>query len=212
MKQYIYTVEASRLAMLNEANEEEKLILPQHYDYIRQLINDGAGVFAGAVSEKNSQHFGIVIFQAEDDTAAKDILHNDPAVKNRIMRGCLYPFRISLWNEKALTLDDGQSHYLYKIRPVRPEMLSEGPTELEGKTMGEHFMYLKDLTEKGIFAFAGPTLVLDNSNFGTGLLRADSLDEAWEIGSNDPAVTNRVMRLDILTFKVAHYQQGFVNS
>lgn len=212
MKQYIYTVEASRLGMLDQANEEELQILPEHNAYIEQLVNTGSGVFAGAVSEKNNQHFGMVIFQAEDDAVAKDILHNDPAVESRIMRGCLYPFRLSLWNESALTLADGQSHYFYKIRPVRPEMLSEGPTELEGKIMGEHFMYLKNLTEQGVFAFAGPTLVLDNSNFGTGLLRADSLDKAWDIGSNDPAVINRVMRLDILPFEVAHYQQGFVNS
>ena len=209
MKQYAYTVEASRLAMFDNPSQEEQAILSEHDAYIQQLMTSDTGIFVGEVSEKNSHHFGIVIFQAEDDDTAKSILHNDPAARARIMRGCLYPFRISLWNEDAMTLAGRQSHYFYKIRPVRPEMLSEGGTDEENQVMGQHFMYLKDLTEKAIFAFAGPTLVLDYSNFGTGLLCADSLEDAWQIGSNDPAVINRVMRLDILPFSVAYYQQGF---
>lgn len=209
MKQYCYIVEASRLAMLQEASDEEKQVLPEHITYVHRLVSDGAGIFAGAVKTKDSQHFGMVIFHAEDDNAAKAIVRNDPAVAARIMRACLYPMRVSLWNAEALTLEDGLQHYFYKIRPVRPEMIAEGFTELESKTMGEHFMYLKGLTEQGIFAFAGPTLVADNSNFGTGLLRADNIESAWEIGSNDPAVMNRVMRLDILPFKVACYDPVF---
>lgn len=212
MRQYAYTVEASRLAMLNNPTDEERQILSQHNAYVEQLMNTGVGIFAGSVSEKNSQHFGMVIFQVDDDTAAKSIVQNDPAVKARIMRGCLYPFRISLWNESAMTLAEGQTHYFYKIRPIRPEMLSEGGTDLENNTMGKHFMYLKDLTEKGVFAFAGPTLVLDYSNFGAGVLRADNLDAAWEVARNDPAVINRVMRLDIMPFKVAYFAENFANS
>lgn len=210
MKQYAYTIEASRLAMFDNPTQDEQEILTEHDAYIQQLMTSDTGVFVGEVSEKNSQYFGIVIFQAEGDDTAKSILHNDPVVSARIMRGCLYPFRISLWNKDAMSLAEGQSHYFYKIRPIRPEMLSEGGTDEENQIMGQHFMYLKALTEKAIFAFAGPTLVLDYSNFGTGLLRADSLEDAWQIGNNDPAVINRVMRLDILPFSVAYYQQGFV--
>ena len=209
MNQYVYTVEAARLGMLQEANEEEKQILPDHNAYVHQLVDDKIAILAGATIERDRGHFGIVFFQAEDDAAAKAIMENDPAVANRIMRACLYPHRMSLWNADALSLDDGQQHYFYKIRPVRSTMIAEGPTELEGKTMGEHFMYLKGLTESGVLALAGPTLVADNSNFGAGLLRAKSLDAAWKIGSNDPAVISRVMRLDILPFSVADFDESF---
>lgn len=75
--------------------------------------------------------------------------------------------------------------------------------------MGQHFMYLKGLVEEGIFAYAGPTLNTDNSNFGAGLLRANSLDNAWQIGNNDPAVINRVMRLDIFEFTVFRFNPDF---
>jgi uncharacterized protein YciI len=73
-------------------------------------------------------------------------------------------------------------------------------------------MYLKGLTEQAIFAFAGPTLLADNSNFGTGLLRADSLESAWQIGSNDPAVIKRVMRLDIIPFLIASFDSTYKNT
>jgi len=209
MKQYLYTVEATRLAMLTQPNAEEKKVLPTHSAYVHSMLDNQIAIFVGAAQARDNQHFGIVIFEAEDDTAANAILQNDPAVKHRIMRGCLYPFRMSLWNTTALTLEKGQGHYFYKIRPVRPAMIADGATEIEAKTMGDHFMYLKGLTESGVFAFAGPTLVADNSNFGVGLLCADNLDAAWEIGSNDPAVIKRVMRLDIIPFEVAGYNPAF---
>lgn len=209
MNQYIYTVEATRLSMFQEHDALEEEILPQHFAYVHKLVDDKVAILAGALSVMDSQHFGIVFFQAEDDASAKSILHNDPAVKNRVMRGCLYPHRMSLWNKDALTLEEGQEHFFYRIRPVRPEMISEEFTEFEGNTMGEHFMYLKGLTEKGIFALAGPTLVADNSNFGAGLLRADSIEKAWEIGGNDPAVIKRVMRLDIFPFSIAGFDETF---
>lgn len=204
MNQYIYTVQATRLAMLSDtATAVENVTLADHAAYIERLVTEGSGIFAGATDLKDSRHFGMVIFQAEDDDSAKAIMANDPAVKERVMRGCLYPFRLSLWNQAAMTLADTQQHYFYKIQPVRPAMIAEGPTEQEGQTMGAHFNYLKQLTDEGIFALAGPTLVTDNSNFGVGLLRADNIEAAWDLSRNDPAVINRVMRLDILPFNVA---------
>lgn len=40
--------------------------------------------------------FGIVIFEAADETAARAIVGNDPAVKQGVMRAELYPYRIAL--------------------------------------------------------------------------------------------------------------------
>jgi hypothetical protein len=35
--------------------------------------------------------------------------------------------------------------FLYKMQPVRPGMLSDGPTAQEEKVIGEHFAYLQQL-------------------------------------------------------------------
>lgn len=209
MNQYVYTVQVSRLGMLHNPTEEEKEIAGQHLAYMSKLFDDGIAIFGGAAGVRDSRHMGLIIYQAENDEAAKAILHNDPAVKSRIMRGRWFPFRLSLWNEKATELEEGQQHYFYKIQPVRPEMLSEGFTEWEGQIMSEHFLYLKDKIEKDIFVLAGPILLTDYSNFGLGILRAKSEAEAWELGENDPAVINRVMRLDILPFGIFRVQEGY---
>ena len=49
------------------------------------------------------------------------------------------------------------AQYLYKIQPVRPEILSEGLTADEEQAMSDHFAYLKDLMEKGVVILAGRT-------------------------------------------------------
>lgn len=37
------------------------------------------------------------------------------------------------------------SHYLYRLVPSRPDMISGGPTESEAKIIDRHFEYLQGL-------------------------------------------------------------------
>ena len=67
------------------------------------------------------------------------------------MRVCLYPYRIALWNTKALQLETDQQHYLYHIQAIRPEQVAD-PTEWETEMTKQHFYYLKEQTEKGSVA------------------------------------------------------------
>jgi len=62
--------------------------------------------------------------------------------------------------------------FLYKIQPVRPEMLSVGQTAEEEHIISEHFTYLKGLTEAGVVLLAGRTLNTDYSCFGIVILSA----------------------------------------
>ena len=93
--------------------------------------------------------------------------------------------------------------YLYRIQPVRPAMLSDGPTEEESRITGEHFNYLKDLTEKGVVLLAGRTINTDFSSFGIVIFRAESDDEAESIVQNDPAVKHKVMRAELFPYRIA---------
>jgi uncharacterized protein len=209
MNQYLYTVQVVRQAMFEAATAEESRIAGEHLAYMQSLMDEGTGIFAGALKIWDSRHFGLVVFQAENDDAAKVILHNDPAVQNRIMRGRWFPYRIALWNADAAQLEADQQHYLYYIQPARPEMLLEAPTEFESNTVSEHFMYLKDLTEKGVFSIVGRSLNTDYSTFGIGVLRAKSEAEAWAIGEGDPAIIHRVMRLEVAPFGIAHISKSY---
>jgi len=47
--------------------------------------------------------------------------------------------------------------FLYRIQPVRHDMLTKGATESESRIVSEHFNYLKRLTESGVVILAGRT-------------------------------------------------------
>ncbi len=96
-----------------------------------------------------------------------------------------------------------RKQYLYRIQPVRPAMLSDGPTEEETRATGEHFNYLKDLTEKGVVVLAGRTTNTDYSSFGIIVFFAESDEEAESIVQNDPAVKNKIMRAELFPYRIA---------
>jgi len=209
LKQYLYTVQVGRIGMLTNPSEEDRRIAGEHIAYMKRLTEKGIGIFGGAVNDiRDSRHLGIFIFQAEDDTAARTIVNDDPAVKARLMRVCLYPYRIALWNASALQLEAGQQHFLYHIQAIRPEQVTD-PTEWEQELTTQHFYYLKEQTENGTFCIVGRTQNSDYSTFGMGVLRASSIDEAWQISENDPGVTNPIMRLNVLPFGIAMYKEDW---
>ena len=80
-------------------------------------------------------------------------------------------------------------HYFIQLHPVRPGMAYD-MTEKEQKVMGEHFEYLRKLTQKGIVLMAGP--VLGEPVFGLVVVKASSEDEAKSIATNDPSVIQGV--------------------
>jgi len=92
--------------------------------------------------------------------------------------------------------------YLYKIQPVRPGMLSEGPTEQESRVVSDHYSYLKELMEQGTVILAGRTQNTDYSSFGIVIFNAQSLEMARRVVENDPAVKNTVMRAELYPYRI----------
>jgi len=93
--------------------------------------------------------------------------------------------------------------FLYRIQPVRHDMLTKGSTELESHIVSEHFNYLKRLTEDGVVILAGRTQNTDYSSFGIVLLKAETMEAAREIMLNDPAVRNKVLRAEPFPYKTS---------
>ncbi len=96
--------------------------------------------------------------------------------------------------------------YIYKIQPVRPEMLSEGPTDEEGRISSEHFDYLKQLMDAGILILAGRTLTTDYSSFGIAIFEARDDEHMRQITENDPAVKQKVFRAEWYPYRIALHQ------
>jgi len=98
---------------------------------------------------------------------------------------------------------DPMKQWLYRIQPKRKTMLRDGPTDREGKLIGEHFAYLKDLTEKDVVLLAGRTLNTDESSFGIVIYLAKDEMEAARIFAEDPAVKAGVFIGEVYPYSVA---------
>lgn len=101
--------------------------------------------------------------------------------------------------------------YLYKIQPVRPAMLSDGPTDDEMRLTGEHFAYLQRLTKEGVVILAGRTQDTGYASFGLVIFNADDDAAAHAIVQNDPVVKERVMRAEVYPYAIALHEPNNAN-
>ena len=102
-QQYLYKIQPVRPAMLTDSpTPEEEAITAQHFAYLQDLTQKGVVILAGRTTNDDYSSFGIIIFQAESEAAARQIVEDDPVVKNRVMRAELYPYRIALLNTGGL--------------------------------------------------------------------------------------------------------------
>lgn len=97
MQQWLYRIQPVRPEMLTEGpTPEEAAITEQHFDYLKELMSQGIVILAGRTQTTGYSSFGIIIFNAENEVAARQIMHSDPAVRLRQFRAELFPYRIAL--------------------------------------------------------------------------------------------------------------------
>ena len=83
--------------LANGSTEFESHIVSEHFDYLKQLTNDCVVILAGRTQNTDYSSFGIVLFNAETIEAAREIMLNDPAVKNKVFRAELFPYKMALF-------------------------------------------------------------------------------------------------------------------
>lgn len=92
---------------------------------------------------------------------------------------------------------------MYKIQPVRPEMLAAGPTADEARITGEPFEYLRQLRDDGILILAGRTLHTDYSSFGIAVFEARDDDHMRRITAQDPGAAQELFRAEWHPYRIA---------
>lgn len=75
---------------------EEERIIAGHFTYLKELTDKGVVSLAGRTDSTGQSSFGIVLFTASSEKAARRMMENDPAVKQRVMRAELFPFSLAL--------------------------------------------------------------------------------------------------------------------
>jgi len=97
MQQWIYVLKPTRLEMLTEGSTpEEDEIVSRHFAYFQDLTAKGVMILMGRTQNSDESTFGIAIFEAEGEAAARKIMENDPAVQNGVMTATLYPYKVAL--------------------------------------------------------------------------------------------------------------------
>lgn len=93
MPEWIYVIRAARESFKTEPTEEEMTIMGEHFRYLQQLLEDGTLLLAGPALDAA---FGIAIYEADDEEAARKIMNDDPSVAGGVMHATLHPYRTSL--------------------------------------------------------------------------------------------------------------------
>jgi uncharacterized protein YciI len=93
--------------------------------------------------------------------------------------------------------------FLYRLTPVRIEMVTAGATPEEQAIVGEHFAHLEALTAQGVVLLVGRTQDDSPRTFGIVIFQAQSGEHAHEIMTSDPAVRKGIMRAELFAFRIA---------
>ena len=102
MPQFAYRIQPTRIAMLaDSATDVEAGVIARHFAYLSDLTARGQVLMAGRTLAAGDDTFGIVVFEAESEDAARRLMLDDPAVSQGVMRAALWPFRVALWSARG---------------------------------------------------------------------------------------------------------------
>jgi uncharacterized protein YciI len=96
-KQFIYVLRlVPRLYADSAWTKEDNAALARHFARFQEAAKSGQLVLAGRTSEPGDKTFGIAIFEAPDEDAARKFKQEDPAVAGGLMTAELRPFAVAL--------------------------------------------------------------------------------------------------------------------
>lgn len=67
-----------------------------HFRRLKQLTAERTVILAGRTKEPGDQTFGLVVFEAADEQAARALMEADPAVQAGVMTATLHPYSVAL--------------------------------------------------------------------------------------------------------------------
>lgn len=96
-KQFIYVLHlVPRLHDDKAWTDQDKAAVGKHFNRFKDAINSGQLILAGRTMESGDKTFGIAVFQAADENAARQFMNEDPAVVAGVMTAELHPFAVAL--------------------------------------------------------------------------------------------------------------------
>jgi uncharacterized protein YciI len=91
--EFAYMLRPPRPTFPSDATEVERNLIGEHFEYLKRLRDEGVVVFAGRAEDAS---FGIVVYRAPDEHAARRLMQDDPAVRGGVFGAQIHTFRIAL--------------------------------------------------------------------------------------------------------------------
>jgi len=95
--QFLYVLRL-REDLLEDANwtTADNQIVELHFLRLQSDTLVGKVILAGRTLNEDPTSFGIVIFEAESELAAREYMDTDPAVQEGVMSATLFPYSVAL--------------------------------------------------------------------------------------------------------------------
>jgi uncharacterized protein YciI len=76
--------------------EADRNAVSQHFRRLQQATAEGRVILAGRTTEPGDQTFGLVIFEAANEAAAREFMEADPCLAEGVMTATLHPYAVAL--------------------------------------------------------------------------------------------------------------------
>jgi uncharacterized protein YciI len=94
VNQWLYRIVPTRDEMVSDPTGDEESTVGRHFQYLVSLKKRGVLILAGRTQDAGT--FGIVIFEAPDEAAARQIVNDDPAVAAGVFAATLHPYFVAV--------------------------------------------------------------------------------------------------------------------
>jgi uncharacterized protein YciI len=96
-KQFVYVLRlVPRLHDDKAWTEADKQAGGRHVARLKEAAERGQVILAGRTNEPGDKTFGLVIFEAADEAAAREFMQGDPTLPAGVMTAELHPYTVAL--------------------------------------------------------------------------------------------------------------------
>lgn len=77
-------------------SKDDERAVGEHFKRLQKLTAERTVILAGRTTESGDKTFGLVVFEAADEAAARALMEADPAVLAGVMTATLHPYAVAL--------------------------------------------------------------------------------------------------------------------
>ena len=200
-KEFIYVQRlVPRLYDGQKWTQEDNAASDRPLHSIQEATKSGQLILAGRTQEPGDKTFGIAIFRASDEAAARAFVKADPFVSAGLMTADLHPFAVAF--EHSNPEASKQNEFIYVLRLVPRLHDDKKWTKEDNAALERHTIRFQEATKSGQLILAGRTQEPGDKTFGIAIFRASDEAAAKKFMESDPAVVAKLMTAELHPFSV----------